>query len=342
MCAVRGTAQSGWLSGPILFCGQVGISAYARMASEGDTYCPVCIWLPSERCPRTFKGKVGLKVGLKWLSNAGHATGPSPRGSLGPGARQDKSRHTPTSKVSLFSLYCTVAQVHPPRTCPPNRTPTPTATMGKPTAVPLRMAEVRSQSPCPWPLPLWHHPPVPARCHPPPLAPAQEATRVGLPWPGSTAPAPMESAPSLFKLDPRGRRSQLQLLPHCHILPTPEVLLLLLQHPLWHWQQPQRRHLQDPVTALPKVVTGLPAWHPKPGTGCQPLPGRGDWGGGSAGEGKATAGLSCWGLGGEPTTPPSPPPLQLWATMAQVPLATRLALQPALPGQDVGSLLGQP
>ena len=37
----------------------------------------------------------------------------------------------------------------------------------------------------------------------------------------------------------------------------PKVLLLLLQYPPRHWQQLQRRHLQDPVTALPKAVTGL-------------------------------------------------------------------------------------
>ena len=52
-----------------------------------DTYYPVCVRHPPLQYPRTFKGKMGLKVGCKWLSSAGHATGPSPRGSLGPGVR---------------------------------------------------------------------------------------------------------------------------------------------------------------------------------------------------------------------------------------------------------------
>ena len=67
---------------------------------EGDTYHPVCNRLLPLWHPRTFKGKVSLKVGLKWLSNAGHTIGPSVRGSLGPSARKDKSRYMPTSKVS--------------------------------------------------------------------------------------------------------------------------------------------------------------------------------------------------------------------------------------------------
>ena len=51
---------------------------------------------------------------------------------------------------------------------------------------------------------------------------------------------PQNPSPSLFKLDGRGRRSHLQLLPHCHIPPMPEVLLLRQRHLPWHWQQPQR------------------------------------------------------------------------------------------------------
>ena len=61
---------------------------------------------------RWVKGKVGLKVGQKQLSSAGHATGPSPRGSLAPGARQDKSRHKPTLKVNQSVLHCDAV-------CPP-------------------------------------------------------------------------------------------------------------------------------------------------------------------------------------------------------------------------------
>ena len=102
----------GWLSGPILFSGQVGISAYTWTVFERDTYHPVSIWHPPLRHPRMFKGKVGSKVNRKRLSSAGHATGPSLRGSLGLGARQDKSRHRPTSKVSWSVLHS--GTVHPP------------------------------------------------------------------------------------------------------------------------------------------------------------------------------------------------------------------------------------
>ena len=51
-------------------CRLVGISACARMASEGGNYCLVCIQLLS-KCgvPGYLRvSKVDLKVGLKWLS----------------------------------------------------------------------------------------------------------------------------------------------------------------------------------------------------------------------------------------------------------------------------------
>ena len=67
--AVKGAAK--WMvEWPDIVCGLVGIGAYARRTSEGGTYCPVCIWLSFKSgvpgCLRV--GKVGLKVGLKWLS----------------------------------------------------------------------------------------------------------------------------------------------------------------------------------------------------------------------------------------------------------------------------------
>ena len=48
----------------------VGKGAYARMASEGGTYCSVNIRLPSNSgVPRHLRvGKVGLKVSHDWLS----------------------------------------------------------------------------------------------------------------------------------------------------------------------------------------------------------------------------------------------------------------------------------
>ena len=52
---------------PDIVCGLVGIGAYARMASEGGTYCPVCIQLTfNSGVPGHSRvGKVGLKVSLK-------------------------------------------------------------------------------------------------------------------------------------------------------------------------------------------------------------------------------------------------------------------------------------
>ena len=144
---------------------------------------------------------MGLKVGLKQLSNAGHATGPSTRGSLGPGTRKDKSRHIPTSKVSRSVLCCSTSP--PPLTCPPTGHQPPTITMGQHTAIPFRMAEGRSQSPGLQPLPPQHHPPVPVQRHPSLWAPAQEATRVGPPWP-APPPAPKEPASPPLQAGPSG------------------------------------------------------------------------------------------------------------------------------------------
>ena len=67
--AVKGMVN--WMvEWPNIVCGLVGIGAYARMASEGGTYRPVCIRLQSQcgvpRCLRV--SKVSLKVGLKWLT----------------------------------------------------------------------------------------------------------------------------------------------------------------------------------------------------------------------------------------------------------------------------------
>ena len=46
LSTVRGAIK--WMvEWPDIVCGLAGISAYARMAFEGGTYCPVCIQLPS-------------------------------------------------------------------------------------------------------------------------------------------------------------------------------------------------------------------------------------------------------------------------------------------------------
>ena len=64
---------SGLVSCPILFYGLVGIVAYAWTMSEGDTYCPVCVWLASGMwIPRMlWAGKVGLS-GLPVLWDLTH------------------------------------------------------------------------------------------------------------------------------------------------------------------------------------------------------------------------------------------------------------------------------
>ena len=70
-------------------------------------------------------GKVGLKVGLKWPSSV---TGPSPFGSMGPGAGQVKTKTWTKYQVGL-SVLCHGAKSTPTK-CQPNKTPTP-ATMVK-------------------------------------------------------------------------------------------------------------------------------------------------------------------------------------------------------------------
>ena len=58
---------------PNIIYGLVGIGIYARTASEGGTYCPVCMWLAFRVwIPRTLRvGKVGVKVSLEWPPSAG-------------------------------------------------------------------------------------------------------------------------------------------------------------------------------------------------------------------------------------------------------------------------------
>ena len=213
--------------------------------------------------------------------------------------------------------------------------------MGKPTVIPLRMAEVRSQSPCLQPLPTTA--PSSGACSAP-------STSMG---PGPRVPRarpscsqlhhwpPRNSPPCLFKLDPQGRTSQLQLLPHCQILPMPELFLLLLQHPPWHWQQPQRRHLQDPVTTLPKAVMGLPLGIPRPVPDVdlfyEEVIGEGEVWGKVRPLQASVGGVSVVRL---PPHLHHHPPLQLWPTMVQEPPAARPAFQPALPGRTLDGCWG--
>ena len=103
--ALHKVPKSLWVSCPILFYGLVGIGAYARTASEGGTYHPVCTWPASGRwIPRTLRVvKVGVKVSLKQPSSA---TGPSIFGSMSLGAGQVKTETWTNSQVGLSILCC--------------------------------------------------------------------------------------------------------------------------------------------------------------------------------------------------------------------------------------------
>ena len=65
--------KSQGLSCLILFYGLVKLGTYARIASEGGTYHPVCIRLASRMwIPKMLRaGKVAVKVSLKLHSSAG-------------------------------------------------------------------------------------------------------------------------------------------------------------------------------------------------------------------------------------------------------------------------------
>ena len=104
---------------PDIVCGLVGIGAYARRASNGGTYCPVCIRLLfySGVPGRSRVGKVGLKVSLKRLSMQDMLQDLA-RGALWV-LVQDKSRprHKPTSKVSLSILHYSASPPSPIHAC---------------------------------------------------------------------------------------------------------------------------------------------------------------------------------------------------------------------------------
>ena len=245
---------------------------------------------------------MGLKVGHKQHSSAGYATRPSPRGSLGPGARQDKSRHKPTSQVSQSVLRH--GTVHPPpHAC--QQDTNPPQTTGQPTVVPVRTGycgPARSRSPhCLWPAPQWHHPPAPARCPLPPWAQAQEAPRVS---PPRLAPLPASKGFAILPL-PAGTWGEDVPAPS----PTPSP------HPV-----PARSF--PPLSATASMASAGPieeassgpgepsalggprtsSRHPWLGTGCSPLLCRGDGGGGSVGAGRAIASPNWWVLSSEPAT----------------------------------------
>ena len=217
------------------------------------------------------------------------------------GSRCKTNQDQDTSQLlRSVCLFCAAAQVHPPCTCPLNRTPTPTAATSKTVAV-LTMAKS-------WPTLLWcllvqHHPLAPAWHHPPPLAPAQEVTRAGLPG-LAPMPAPMEPASQPLLAGWSGEEVPSPAPP-----PSP--------HPACTRRPPLAPLTSSVVSALTTEGASLRpcnrsaksgyrtcTQHPKPGARCQPLPRRRDWGGGSTGGARAIAGPSWWGLGSGPTTPP--------------------------------------
>ena len=143
---------------------------------------------------------------------------------------QDKTRprHGQRSKVSLSVLHCG-AKSTLPHTCPPDKTLTHSATMGKVIAIPIQDGEELTCSP------MESSPavaPSSATC----LAPS---TSIGPDPRGARADhlqlqPPWNPPTHFFQLDVWGRRAQLQLLPYLYIQPTPKGLPLLLHHPLWH------------------------------------------------------------------------------------------------------------
>ena len=120
---------------PKIVCGLLGISTYARMASKGGTYCPVCIWL-------TFRSRVpGCYESVRWVRRSVLSGFQCRRLMLQDLAHwalwvqmQDKSRprHGQTSKVSPSILHHGSTKSTLPPTCPPDMGyQTPTVTMGK-------------------------------------------------------------------------------------------------------------------------------------------------------------------------------------------------------------------
>ena len=133
---------------PNIVCGLVGMGAYAKTASEGGTYHPVCIWLTFKTgvpgCLRV--GKVGSKVSLKWLSMQGYAIGPSRLGSLGLGVRQVKTG-TQTDIQGHSVCFALQHKSTFPGTSPPNKTPTLAAITGKTAVIPIQDSKESTCSP---------------------------------------------------------------------------------------------------------------------------------------------------------------------------------------------------
>ena len=166
---------------------------------------------------------------------------------------QDKTSHDTSLLHRSVGLFCAAAQSTHPHT-PANRTPTPHKQWASPQSScsgwaivgqrGVGLLAVRGLPRCstiPRRL-LW-------RC-PPPWAQAQEAPRASPPRP---APPPASKGFAIPPL-PAGPWGEEVPAPSPPPLPHPvpaRSSLLRLQQPPWHWQVPQRRHLQDPVTALP-------------------------------------------------------------------------------------------
>ena len=183
---------------------------------------------------------------------------------------QDKTRprHGQRSKVSLSVLHCG-AKSTLPHTCPPDRTLTHSATMGKVIAIPIQDGEELTCSP------MESSPavaPSSATCLAPStsIGPDPRGARADLPGP-TPAPAPMEPTNPLFPAGCLGEEG-----------PAPAPPLSL--HPAYTKRPPPPPSSSSMALSLaaegasPKLYNhsgesgyGTCAWHPELSTGCPTL-----------------------------------------------------------------------
>ena len=124
--------------------------------------------------PRKLRvGKVGVKDGLKQISSTGLVLQDLAHLALWVWV-EGESKKDVEELSRLVCQLCTLTLGPPtPPTCPPNRSPTPTATMVKGRhSLWLGLCRLAE-----WPTPPWRHPLAPAQCHSLHLAPPSRAPR---------------------------------------------------------------------------------------------------------------------------------------------------------------------
>ena len=222
---------------------------------RGDTYHPVLHPASAFAASQDVQGLGGFEGQPKsGFSNAGHATGPSLRGSLGPGC---KTRQVKTQAYFKGQSVCFAPQRSPPT--PPHacqQDTNPPQTNGPAHSCPgqdwLSWASEESVSLLSTASPTTA--PSPGACSAPSTSmgpQAQEAPRASPPRPAPPLASKGFAIPPL----PAG--------PWGEDVPAPSPPPITTSCPFQKfpplyatastasWQVPQRRHLQDPVTALP-------------------------------------------------------------------------------------------